>query len=91
MVFGRRSKALADEIRIQADHEQYAKKYGQKYLQANFEEGEIIYSPLWDKYYTLLDLEDDWLAVEDDEHPDGIIMFQPWEVKKHETDKDARG
>ena len=85
MVFGQRSKATADELkRIQADHEQYAKKYGQKYLQANYEEGETIYSPLFDKYYTLLDLEDDWLAVEDEDYPDGIIMFQPWEVEKRD-------
>ena len=82
MVFGRRSKAAADEMRILADHEQYAKKYGQKYLQANYKEGEEVYSPLWDKIYTLLDMEDDWLCVEEDDHPDGIIMFQPWEVKK---------
>ncbi len=82
MVFGRRSKATPEQIKVQLDHEQYAKKYGQKYLQANFEEGEEVYSPLWNKTYTLLDLEDDWLGVEEDDHPDGIIMFQPWEVTK---------
>ena len=82
MVFGRRSKATPEQLKVQLDHEQYAKKYGQKYLQANFEEGEEVYSPLWNKTYTLLDLEDDWLGVEEDDHPDGIIMFQPWEVTK---------
>ena len=82
MVFGRRSKATTEQLNVQLDHEQYAKKYGQKYLQANFEEGEEVYSPLWNKTYTLLDLEDDWLGVEEDDHPDGIIMFQPWEVTK---------
>ena len=82
MVFGRRSKATPEQIKVQLDHEQYAKKYGQKYLQANFEEGEEVYSPLWNKTYALLDLEDDWLGVEEDDHPDGIIMFQPWEVTK---------
>ena len=82
MVFGFGTKATPEQLKVQADHEQYAKKYGQKYLQANFEEGEEVYSPLWNKTYTLLDLEDDWLGVEEDDHPDGIIMFQPWEVTK---------
>ena len=82
MVFGFRTKATPEQLKAQADHEQYVKRYGQKYLQANFEEGEEVYSPLWNKTYTLLDLEDDWLGVEEDDHPDGIIMFQPWEVTK---------
>ena len=82
MVFGKRSKTSAEQLRMWADHEQYAKKYGQKYLQQNYKEGDRVYSPLWDKTYTLLDLEDDWLAVEDDDYEDGIILFQPWEVQK---------
>ena len=82
MVFGRRSKATTEQLKVQLDHEQYAKKYGQKYLQANFEEGEEVYAPLWDKIYTLLDLEDDWLAVVEEDCEEGLLFFHPWEVKK---------
>ena len=82
MVLGFRTKTTPEQLKVQADHEQYAKKYGQKYLQENFEEGEEIYSPLWDKTYTLLDLEDDWLAVVEEDYEDGIMFFYPWEVTK---------
>jgi len=82
MVFRRRSKATTEQLAYQADHEQYAKKYGEEYLKETYEEGEVVYSPLWDKTYSLLDLEDDWLGVEEDDDPEGIILFQPWEVQK---------
>ena len=82
MVFGFRTKATPEQLKAQADHKQYVKRYGQKYLQANFEEGEEVYAPLWDKIYTLLDLEDDWLAVVEEECEEGLLFFHPWEVKK---------
>jgi len=84
MVFGRRSEALAEQLRDQADRNQYLNKYWNDFHTA-FNIGDKVYAPLWDKEGLVEEVCEDFILVSGllpDREDDWVGFLQHWELEK---------
>ena len=84
MVFRQRAEALAEQLRDQADRQQYLNKYWKEFYDT-FEIGDKAYAPLWDKVGIVEEVCQDFILVSGllpDPEDDWVGFLQHWELEK---------